>query len=121
MKSNVKYNKILALASIFNTDNKGFCPRISSNFEYPVFRVADGYSASSIEGPGIKVTRAIQKWNIISSAWRRQIERETEARNVRERKEGGEKEREREREKRSAGWIRGMTASGCETLGRRGY
>lgn len=46
MKSNVKYNKILALASIFNTDNKGFCPRISSNFEYPVFRVADGYSAS---------------------------------------------------------------------------
>jgi len=39
----------------------------------------------------------------------------------RQREKGRGREREREREKRSAGWIRGMTASGCETLGRRGY
>lgn len=46
IKSNPKYSKISVLTSIFmQTITVGFCSRISSNFE-PVFRVADGYSAS---------------------------------------------------------------------------
>jgi len=81
---------------------------------------------SCIEGPSIKVTKAIQKWNIISPLRGRERKRErkkegNEARNgrgkgcnsVRQReREGGGSESERTREERFTGWIRGMTAPG---------
>lgn len=73
-----------------------FRPRISSDFK-PVFRVAAGYSASCrvSKDSGVKVARAIQKWNIISSAGEGERMRERErARRV---KRGIEKEDERVR------------------------